>query len=96
MAQPDALTYRVSVGPGVEPPLQAFLVRALVSELVARSESGRLSQMVVEAEGEPDISLTIEDAVLHVPDYGQLPNVSSTYFSHYESVPNPVKSSITK
>lgn len=94
VSEPDALTYRVSVGPGVEPPIQAFLIQAITSELVSRMGSGRLSQMVTDEEGKSDITLKIEDAVLHLPDFSKLPYVSSTYFSHYESIPNPVKRSL--
>jgi hypothetical protein len=92
MAEPAPLTYRISVGPAVDPPLQAFLVRAITSEIVARMDTNRPARMA--SDGKADISLTIEQAGLHLPDYRSLPSVTSSYFSHYESVPNPAKTAL--
>jgi hypothetical protein len=88
------LTIGIEIGAGVPPPLQAIVEFAIRTVVDGRA-AGWTSWRWVDAQSSaPDLQIRVEGATHHEVDIEGLNDVTSTYFSHFENVPNPRKSSL--
>jgi S1-C subfamily serine protease len=85
------LRVRVDTNPSDDPVLQD-LVRIAVSASVRRKARPHVQLKLIDVDGGPaDIDISVLSIAMLVPSVADLSTVSSTYLSHFEDVPNPLK-----
>jgi hypothetical protein len=84
-------TIAIDVAPEVDPQLNLLLQFALISAFAGRTQTHWRWKWTDPIYGKPQICLRIDSCRLEVPSLADLQVISSTYLSHYETVPNPAK-----
>jgi hypothetical protein len=84
----------VDASTAIEPEVYGMLRATIVAELRNRSNGRCRWVLKPTIFKDPDLRIDIAAAELVFPSLKDLQEVRSTYLSHYESVPNPVKSSL--
>jgi len=89
-----AIRLRVETNPSDEPILQDLARFAVTRSISRRARPHIHVQTVSRYDKDSDIQVSIDSVSLFVPNMADLKPISSTYLSHYEDVPNPVKSAL--
>jgi hypothetical protein len=84
----------IDVGPEINPALQSIVGWGLKQEILARSGGWSRWRWVEPRLETPDVLLTITKAEYANTTLADLKEIRSSYFSHFQTVPNPAKASL--
>ena len=84
----------MDIDPAIQLDTQGIVFSAFSNSFLSRSKEDRPWRLVSSDATDKDVSIEIDSAEIDVPELSKLPRVTSQYFSHYESVPNPAKEAL--
>jgi S1-C subfamily serine protease len=90
-AEPFSATIAIDLGPKIEPETHQLLFASLYSCIAQSSRKGVAWSWVDPVHGKPLFRIEISEGELFVPRSSDLIEKSSSYLSHFETVPNPYK-----